>query len=223
MTKIAPKLHQIDSLNQSHFEAFQFLAQIPIFQYNPNPNPNSNTSPLITSGLIQFGVPIVFFRSPFNPVTFLAQPKSAILQIPCLSTKTFAPLMSRWITWLMWRCSRAFKICHVYVLILWNMEIHKKNDWTRTKIGRQIACTEITGNMHQKPEICTKNRKFTEKARKMYRKSPKMPPQLCRTHSGTTTLTNFLKFLPKSTWLCPPAAPYTGSSNWPTTLLQHTP
>ena len=57
---------------------------------------------LITSGAIQYGVPLML-RWPPSVVTISASlllaPKSASLITPLLSTRIFAPLMSRCMIW----------------------------------------------------------------------------------------------------------------------------
>lgn len=72
----------------------------------------------ITSGAIQFGVPINERKSSFyiNSDSRLLEPKSANLQIPLLSTRTLAPFMSLWM--IPWECrySRPSSIYLVYFL-----------------------------------------------------------------------------------------------------------
>lgn len=50
--------------------------------------------PLITSGAIQFGVPVNVLHSSLENVSFLLDPKSANLHIPLGSTRILAPFIS---------------------------------------------------------------------------------------------------------------------------------
>ena len=83
---------------------------------------------LITSGAIQLAVPFMLSQSLVLAINF-ADPKSASLQIPLLSIKIFAPLISLkhiiknylCITLLAWRNSRPVNIYLVYILIKFSL------------------------------------------------------------------------------------------------------
>mmetsp|Transcript_6143 Transcript_6143/g.14823 ORF Transcript_6143/g.14823 Transcript_6143/m.14823 type:complete len:294 (+) Transcript_6143:792-1673(+) len=71
---------------------------------------------LITSGAIQYGVPLIDLY-PESIVTrfsiFFEAPKSASFTTPELSTRMLAPLMSLCMIWCLWRKSRPRRICFV--------------------------------------------------------------------------------------------------------------
>ena len=71
---------------------------------------------LITSGAIQWAVPLTWLSSILEYKRF-ELPKSASLQVPFLSTKTLAPLISLWTILLRCKYSKPSKIYLVYSYI----------------------------------------------------------------------------------------------------------
>ena len=70
-------------------------------------NPCANTSLLLlTSGAIQYGVPIIEWRFVVVSVSCAVAPKSESLIVPPLETRMFFALTSRW----MRRCARGVDV-----------------------------------------------------------------------------------------------------------------
>ena len=105
---VMPRLHKSDRLSYVA-SGFSSQAITYVHKYHPQFNIGATlTNRCLTSGAIQYGVPMNVFLRPMVLSSWALTPKSTNLTSALSVNKTFWPLISRWITLQACKCVNPF-------------------------------------------------------------------------------------------------------------------